>query len=69
MITNGAVVQFAIQVSIRNNNSVKRAEVIDRVAAKVGPGHKVDLKHYDKLIIVDVHRVSYLSKLMERIPG
>jgi hypothetical protein len=50
--------QFAIHLSIRNNGNVKRGVVIEQVAAKVGPGHKVDLTHYDKLIIVDVHRVS-----------
>lgn len=31
--------------------------MINRVAAAVGPGHRVDLTNYDLLILVDIYRV------------
>lgn len=31
--------------------------MINRVAAIVGPGHRVDLKDYDLLILVDIYKV------------
>ena len=31
--------------------------MINLVAAAVGPGHRVDLKHYDVLILVDIFKV------------
>lgn len=31
--------------------------VIKKVAAAVGPGHKVDLKSYDLLILVEIYKV------------
>ena len=49
--------KFAIRPSIRNNKQFKRDEVIKTVAAAVGPGHKVDLKDYDLLIIVEIYQV------------
>jgi hypothetical protein len=33
--------------------------VINTVAAAVGPGHKVDLKNYDLLIIVEIYKVRF----------
>ncbi|KAK5061192.1 hypothetical protein LTR84_007734 [Exophiala bonariae] len=52
--------KFAIRPTIRNNNKIDRDQVIQTVAPKVeilGKGiHKVDLKGYDKLILVDVYR-------------
>jgi hypothetical protein len=38
---------------------MKRDEVIKTVAAAVGPGHKVDLKGYDLLILVEIYKVRY----------
>lgn len=53
-------VKFAIRPTIRNNNKLNRDQVIQTVAPKVealGKGkHSVDLKGYDKLILVDVYR-------------
>lgn len=37
---------------------MNRDEIIKTVARIVGPDHKVDLKNYDLLIIVEVFRVS-----------
>ncbi|OAP65397.1 hypothetical protein AYL99_01369 [Fonsecaea erecta] len=52
--------KFAIRPTIRNNNKINRDEVIRVVADKIvglGQGkHSVDLKGYDKLVLVDVYR-------------
>ncbi|ORY06040.1 THUMP domain-containing protein [Clohesyomyces aquaticus] len=48
--------KFAIRTSIRNNKQFTRDMVIKRVAAAVGPGHKVDLKCYDLLILVEIYQ-------------
>ncbi len=49
--------KFAIRPTIRNNNTMKRDDMIRQIATIVGPGHMVDLKGYDVLILVDVYRV------------
>lgn len=49
--------QFAIRPSIRNHNQLSRDTVIKTVAAAVGSGHKVDLKDFDLLILVDIYKV------------
>ncbi|KAH3682454.1 hypothetical protein WICPIJ_006596 [Wickerhamomyces pijperi] len=48
-------VKFAIQVTRRNFNTIPKDDIIRRIAECVGRdhGHKVDLKQYDKLIIVE----------------
>lgn len=48
-------VKFAIQVTRRNFNTLEKDEIIQTIAAAVGKehGHKVDLKNYDKLIMVE----------------
>lgn len=48
--------KFAIRPSIRNNKELTRDGVIKSVAATVGPGHKVDLRDYDHLIIVEIYK-------------
>ncbi|KAL8674288.1 MAG: hypothetical protein Q9168_001281 [Polycauliona sp. 1 TL-2023] len=48
--------KFAIRTTIRNNHAMKRDDVIKRVADLVGEPHKVDLKNYDQLILVDIYR-------------
>ncbi|KIW75274.1 hypothetical protein Z517_12048 [Fonsecaea pedrosoi CBS 271.37] len=52
--------KFAIRPTIRNNNKIGRDDVIRAVADKItalGQGkHSVDLKGYDKLVLVDVYR-------------
>ncbi|CAO2656406.1 Nn.00g052090.m01.CDS01 [Neocucurbitaria sp. VM-36] len=48
--------KFAIRPSIRNNKEFTRDEIIKSVAAAVGPGHKVDLKGYDLLILVEIYK-------------
>ena len=51
--------RFAIRVTRRNHSVLKREEIIGQVAATVGrgQGHRVDLKGYEKLVLVDVYRV------------
>ncbi|KAH7085911.1 THUMP domain-containing protein [Paraphoma chrysanthemicola] len=48
--------KFAIRPSIRNNTELTRDEVIKKVAAAVGPNHKVDLQGYDLLILVEIYK-------------
>lgn len=50
--------QFAIRPTLRNHNILKRDSIIQKVASLVGSGHKVDLKNYDDLIIVEAYTVS-----------
>lgn len=56
------MVQYAIRPTIRNNAALPRDTVINTVARMVGPGHSVDLKNYDLMILVDVVQVSDLGK-------
>ncbi|KAL8716805.1 MAG: hypothetical protein Q9225_005897 [Loekoesia sp. 1 TL-2023] len=48
--------KFAIRPTIRNHHTMKRDDIIKRVADLVGNPHTVDLTHYDQLILVDVYR-------------
>lgn len=48
--------QFAIRPNIRNHSILTRDSVIQLVAQAVGPGHKVDLKQFDLLILVEVYK-------------
>lgn len=50
--------KFAIRPTRRNHNVMKRDDIINQIARAVGRGHKVDLKGYDRLILVDVYKVS-----------
>ncbi|KAJ9650204.1 hypothetical protein H2198_010478 [Neophaeococcomyces mojaviensis] len=53
-------IKFAIRPTIRNNDKLDRDQVIKTVAAKiqeVGESkHKVDLKQFEKAVLVDVYR-------------
>lgn len=48
--------KFAIRPTFRNHKALTREGVIRKVAAAVGPGHKVDLKDYDLLILVEIYK-------------
>ncbi|KIW11516.1 hypothetical protein PV08_10817 [Exophiala spinifera] len=52
--------KFAIRPTIRNNEKFNRDDVIrmvaDRIAALGNGKHSVDLKGYDKLVLIDVYR-------------
>ncbi|KAL8926512.1 MAG: hypothetical protein Q9208_002839 [Pyrenodesmia sp. 3 TL-2023] len=52
----GRTWKFAIRPTIRNNHAMKRDDVIKRVADLVGKSHTVDLKHYDRLVLIDIYR-------------
>ncbi|CCK68486.1 putative tRNA acetyltransferase KNAG_0B00370 [Huiozyma naganishii CBS 8797] len=49
--------KFAVEVSRRNFNTIPRMDIIDGIVSQVTKqgayGHKVDLKNYDKLILVE----------------
>lgn len=51
-------VKFAVRVSSRHHNALKKMEVIQEVARTVGQDHKVDLKKFDVLILVEIYKVS-----------
>lgn len=51
-------VQYAIRPNVRSNKQWGRDIIIKTVADAVGPGHSVDLKNYDLIILVDVVQVS-----------
>ena len=48
--------KFAIRTTTRDNNLLKRDDIINKVASLVGTKHSVDLKNYDLLILVEVYR-------------
>jgi len=52
---DGVSKKFAIRPTIRNHNVLKRDKVIHDIAVAVGPGHKVDLKNYDLLILIEIY--------------
>ncbi|KAI5790697.1 hypothetical protein DFH27DRAFT_486193 [Peziza echinospora] len=49
-------VKFAIRPSIRNHDVLKRDQIIQTIARCVGPSHKVDLKNYDVMILVEIYK-------------
>ncbi|RCK65687.1 tRNA acetyltransferase TAN1 [Candida viswanathii] len=53
-------VKFAVQVSRRNFNQLQSDQIIKTIAEAVGRdhGHSVDLKNYEKLIIVECYKNS-----------
>lgn len=52
--------KFAIRPQLRNHNTLSRDDIIQTVAECVGNdhGHKVDLKNYDKLILIEAFKSS-----------
>ncbi|KAG4304345.1 hypothetical protein PORY_002320 [Pneumocystis oryctolagi] len=48
--------RFAIHPNLRNHTKMIRDDIIKTVASVVGSQHKVDLKNYDFLIIVEVFK-------------
>lgn len=53
--------KYAIRPTIRNHNTLSRDDIIPKIANCVGRehGHSVDLKQYDKLILVEVFKVCW----------
>lgn len=54
--------KFAIRPSIRNHNTLKRDDVIKRIANMVDPQHKVNLGAPDKVILIDIYQVRRLLR-------
>ncbi|KAK8155546.1 hypothetical protein BC567DRAFT_38674 [Phyllosticta citribraziliensis] len=63
--------KFAIRPNVRNHKTLSRDTIIRTVAAAVGPGHSVDLKNYDLLILVDIYKnmcgISVVGEEFERL--
>lgn len=59
--------KFAIQVTRRNFNAVEKDVIIKTVAECVGRdhGHSVDLKKYDKLILIECYKTNIGMSVME----
>lgn len=57
---NQKPLKFAIQVTRRNFNSLEKEDIIKKIASLVGNehGHSVDLKNYDKLIMVECYKTN-----------
>ncbi|KAJ9311549.1 hypothetical protein DTO271D3_8176 [Paecilomyces variotii] len=52
--SGGPPKKYAIRPNVRSNKQWGRDIIIKTVADAVGPGHSVDLKNYDLIILVDV---------------
>ena len=50
--------QFAIRTTIRNHTELTRDIIIKQVADAVGSEHSVDLSQPEKVILVEVYKVS-----------
>ena len=63
---DGPAYKYAVKLTVRNNNQVSKEEIIKTVATEVAKlgmptsdaesRHKVDLKGFDKLVMVDIYR-------------
>ena len=49
--------QFAIRPTLRNHNVLTRDSVVKQLASIIGPGHEVDLKNYELLVVVEIFKV------------
>lgn len=49
--------QYAIRPTIRAHTTLKRSEVIEKVANMISKQHKVDLENPDKVIIIEIFQV------------
>lgn len=60
--------KFAIVVNKRNFNQLEKMDIIKTIAACVGNenGHKVDLKQYDKLILVECFKSNVGMSVVEK---
>ncbi|EPX72366.1 tRNA acetyltransferase [Schizosaccharomyces octosporus yFS286] len=48
--------KFAVQATIRNHSVIKKDDIYRSIAKCVGHDHKVDLKNYDLLVVVQVFK-------------
>ncbi|KAK6454210.1 thump domain-containing protein [Scheffersomyces xylosifermentans] len=57
---NQEPIKFAIQISRRNFNALAKDDLIKAIAESVGRdhGHSVDLKNYEKLIVVEGYKTN-----------
>ena len=58
--------QFCVRPNMRNHNTMKRDAIIKTIAGLVGQPHKVDLKNYDLLIIVEIYQVGTFNAASHR---
>lgn len=59
--------KFAIHVTRRNFNAIEKSDIIRSVAESVGRdhGHSVDLKQYDKLILIECYKSNIGMSVVE----
>lgn len=61
--------QYAIRPTIRAHTTLKRTEVIDRVANMISKRHKVDLENPDKVIIIEIFQVRFCTRCIRLCPA
>lgn len=61
-------IKYAVLFEARQNNSVKRMEVIDAIANSIPKPHKVDINNADKTIMVQINRGNCLIAVLEDYP-
>ncbi|KAI0409389.1 hypothetical protein F4802DRAFT_546410 [Xylaria palmicola] len=52
--SQGQACSYAIRPTIRSHTTLKRTEIIDKVASMISKRHHVDLKNPDKVIIIEI---------------
>ncbi|KAI0848711.1 hypothetical protein F5Y00DRAFT_237458 [Daldinia vernicosa] len=55
-VPNGDAYSYAIRPSFRAHNTLKRDDVIKKVASLIAPRHKVNLSSPDKVILIDIYQ-------------
>lgn len=59
--------QYAIRPTLRAHSTLKRTEIIDKVANMISKRHKVDLENPDKVIIIEIFQVRFYTILCPSI--
>ena len=55
--------QYAIRPTLRAHSTLKRGDVINKVASLIAPRHKVNLTAPDKVILIDIFQVCTFPNL------
>ncbi|KAI1644945.1 uncharacterized protein F4817DRAFT_345090 [Daldinia loculata] len=55
-VPKGDAYSYAIRPSFRAHNTLKRDDVIKKVASLIAPRHKVNLSSPDKVILIDIYQ-------------
>ncbi|KAI0198648.1 hypothetical protein F4808DRAFT_435306 [Astrocystis sublimbata] len=64
--SDGSSCSYAIRPTIRSHSTLKRGEIIDKVASMISNRHKVDLGNPDKVIIIEIFQTFLGMSVVER---